>query len=307
MALTEHSNVYAAAHEDGFNKIVRWFARYRPTLVNYGTSWVAQEPFERLCQKPDVIPDIRHRGLPVVSVERPLPIPTTPFGMNWSLQLTDLQIDFHPSSVFGLPPELGGALEPQHFALRLRVCFGLGCPSRRLEEILGDLGGRLVDIIDGAVRDDRDPHDEQRPDDHRPNDERPNDERPSRPEPEKPLIPIPTDGLTCFCLEAFVIGRIVHRERSGRHRVQLELQGLELVDIGPDPLESILECYARTVIRLVLLPRLSFELRGYTLGATDQLGAVTVEPAVGGPNPAPHNPAVEDDQVKIYVNAGVAP
>lgn len=284
MALTNHSNVYAAAHELGFNKIVRWLGRYRPTLVNYGTDWVAQEPFKRLCQKPDVIQDIHDRNLPVVSIERPLPIPTTPFGMNWSLQLTDLEIDFHPTSVFELPGELGTALEPQHFALRMRACFGLGCPSRRLEETLDDLGARLAEVIDREVKDDRE----------------------SRSDLEKPLVPIPTDGLTCFCFEAFVIGRIVHRERSGNHHVELDLQGLELVDITPDPLESILECYARTVIRLVLLPRLSFELRGYTLGATDYLGAVTVEPAVGGPNPAPHNPAVEDDQVKIYVNVGVA-
>lgn len=284
MALTEHSDIYAAAHEAGFNKILRWFARYRPTLVNYGTKWVAQEPFTRLCRKPDVIQDIRDRNLPVVSVERPLPIPTTPYGMNWSLQLTDLEVDFHRTSVFALPVELGSELEPQHFALHLRACFGLGCPSRRLEEALGDLGAGLAELIEREVKE---------------------DERESRFE--KPLLPIPTDGLTCFCVEAYVVGRIVHRARSGRHRVAFELQGLELVDIAPDPLESILECYARTVITLVLLPRLSFELRGYTLGATDYLGAVTVEPAVGGPNPAPHNPAVEDDQVKIYVNVGVAP
>ncbi len=297
MAFTDHSNVYAAAHEAGFNKIVRWFARYRPTLVNYGTAWVAQEPFRRLCQKPDVIQDIRDRGLAIVSVERPLPIPTTPFGMNWSLQLTDLEIDFHPTSVFALPPELGERLEPQHFGLRLRACFGLGCPSRRLEEVLDDLGARLGDVVEREVRDDREQRD----------DRKDRDDREKPPDVEKPLVPIPTDGLTCWCLEAFVVGRIVHRERSGRHRVELELQGLELVDIAPDPLESIVECYARTVIKLVLLPRLSFELRAYTLGASDYLGAVTVEPALGGPNPAPHNPAVEDDQVKIYLNVGVAP
>ena len=155
MAFTDHSNVYAAAHEAGFNKIVRWFARYRPTLVNYGTAWVAQEPFKRLCQKPDVIQDIRDRGLAIVSVERPLPIPTTPYGMNWSLQLTDLEIDFHPTSVFALPPELGERLEPQPFGLRLRACFGLGCPSPRLEEVLDDLGARLGDVVErvpGAQR-----------------------------------------------------------------------------------------------------------------------------------------------------------
>jgi len=53
-------------------------------------------------------PDVELFGNPIVT-ERPLlsvPRYTGPFGLEYYFQLAEFSIDFHPSSVHSLPPEL---------------------------------------------------------------------------------------------------------------------------------------------------------------------------------------------------------
>jgi hypothetical protein len=45
------------------------------------------------------------------------------------VQLTDIEIDFHPDNVISLPAELDPPLKPQRFAFRARACAGIGCPT----------------------------------------------------------------------------------------------------------------------------------------------------------------------------------
>ncbi len=277
MTLTAMSNLYGAIHEDAINRVVRWMGRYRPTVFNYGTAWVAQQPFERLCHKPEVIDDILTRGRPVISVEPPLPVPGTggAYGLNWCLQLTELEIDFEPTSVFALPAELGNKLAAQQFALHAQACFGLGCPPK------------------WVLREFPPPDDRRQKD--RPADA-PQDQRPDS-------KVLPTDEMTCVCLDLFVTGHVVTDHNSGAWHVTFELDGLEIVDVGPDRLESLLECYAETVVRYAVLPRLALSFNALTVGIPLNLGAVTVAPATS----PPHNPAVEDDQLKVFIDLGVTP
>ena len=87
------------------------------------------------------------------------------------------------------------------------------------------------------------------------------------------------------------------------------VDGLEIVDITPDGLENALECYLRILCRLVLMPRLRVPLEKFVLdlfqlpnaGANVHLVPTPITPAV------PHNPAIEDDQVKVFMDLVVGP
>jgi hypothetical protein len=94
--------------------------------------------------------------------------------------------------------------------------------------------------------------------------------------------------------------------------LKTRLDNLEVVDLVTDPpsnLESMLECYLRTVLRLGVLPRLIVPMQSLVLNITQLLEAnstsigqhVTVVPATDVPN----NPDVEDDQIKVFFNLKV--
>lgn len=44
MAFTDNCNIFAAFHEDGFNRIVGHVRHQRPSLFNYATAGVAANP-----------------------------------------------------------------------------------------------------------------------------------------------------------------------------------------------------------------------------------------------------------------------
>jgi hypothetical protein len=80
----------------------------------------------------------------------------------------------------------------------------------------------------------------------------------------------------------------------------------------PSSLEDIVECYLRLVLRLGVLPRLIVPMESLVLDITRMLqdnGAaigqhVTLVPAAV-PADVPANPAVEDDQLKVFFNLKV--
>ena len=112
--------------------------------------------------------------------------------------------------------------------------------------------------------------------------------------------PLPTRDMICFGLQAFATGRVDFVGPGGDQHIRAELEGFELVDVRPVGLEDALECYATLVARLGLLPRLSIPTIRIVQEA---MGAqVTVEPTTTVTN----NPAVEDDQVKVFLDASVA-
>ena len=134
MAFTDHSDLFGSVHEDGINRVIRHIMRQRPSLFNYGTELIASNPDYWLCKPVEVSQDVINRGNPIVTIESPLPVFGTGglVGLNYCFQLTDVEIDFHPGSVFELPPELRPPLEEQHFAIRAQVCGGIGCPPKEI-------------------------------------------------------------------------------------------------------------------------------------------------------------------------------
>ena len=315
MPLTDHSDLFASVHEDAFNGLVRLIQRQRPALFNHGTAAFAKEP-KRWCHAIEADDRVRRARNPLITVHPPIPVigSLLPVGLNWLLQLTDLQLDFHPNNAFALPPELG-QLPEQHFALRMKACFTLDCPGKdfiqeqlpRVEELAAAAQGlddALDDVLGGLNG--RDPK-EPKP-----------DERPPEPPPRDPVVPPLADKGECFCLELLAV---LHFEwgpigsgQPPRPWLKLRLDGLEIVDISPRPLENMLECYLAAVLRLSVLPRLSLPIEALVLDIGAELRRlgvplaqrVRLEPA---PVPAavPNNPSVAKDELQLFVNLVVEP
>lgn len=276
MAFTDNSDLYGAIHEEGINRVAMHIMRQRPSLFNYGTALVAANP-RLLCEPIDAAPAVRLRGNPLITVEDPLPVLGTDgaFGVNFCVQLTKAEIDFHPGNVLALPPELSPPLAPQHLAFRVRVCAGLGCPPKDYFDII-----QLPPTTEPGRTTDR-------------------------PQPKPPPRPLPTDRLECFCLDLFAVAHVDVTGAPGSQRLLTKVDGLEIVDIEPKGLENGLECYLNLLIQLVILPRASIAIEKMVFDILN-LGTITLK---ASPTSAaiPNNPAIEDDQLKVFIDLEVSP
>jgi len=274
MAFTAHCDIYAALHENGINRVIHHIRRQRPSMFNYATQAVADNP-ELLCHVIDVHPIVGIRNNPLLTIEDPLPIPGTNYGLNFAVQLADLQVDFHPGNrKLALPKELDPPLKPQRMAVKVRLCAGLGCPS--------------ADIVDKLVP--------------RPAPTGPKQIREDRAK-SVDIIPLPTKKLHCFCLDVFLTAGIRIKTYDGKPWLEPFADGLEIVDIKPDGLEESLECYAMLLLKLTVLPKLRILLERAPLELMEGVN-VTLKPTPTGPG-IPNNPAIEQDQLKVFITVEV--
>jgi hypothetical protein len=290
MALTKNCDLFCAIHEDGINQLIRHIRRKRPALFNYGTQAVADNP-ELLCQPINFAPEVVAKGNPLITVEDPLPVfgtntstPPGKIGLNFCAQLAELEVDLHPETFVQLPPELSPPLKEQCFAIHARVCAGIGCPS---DEVLASL------IPEPTFS--------------------PSAKWGKPPPSDKPMGkvlvsyaggPVPTHKLECFCIDLFAVA---HFEIVGDPKVAqglvTRLDGVEIVDIQPNELEANLECYIKLLIKVVILPRLAFALDTLVLEIPN-LAAIAVS-ATPTSAAVPNNPAIEKDQLKVFISINV--
>jgi hypothetical protein len=306
MAFTDHSDIYGALNEAGVNLVLQHVQLQRPSLFNYGTQQVldkvAQNP-QILCAPIETIPNVGKRNNPLIGVEDPLVIPGTDnqLAVSYLAQLTKLQLDLHPGGVFTLPPELSPPLAEQHFALHVQVCGGIGCPTQDFLDNyalpepktdparattaaafgkLGDLGnlGNLGTLGGGLGL-------------------------PGGGGKQTPTV-VPFDTLTCFCVDLFVLGNFKPAGQTIELLLQPAVDGVELVDIAPTGLENILECMMVLLIKIVVLPKLAKAIKEALVSPLKDLKDQASLTLIPTPTPAsiPNNPAVVDDQVKIFVN-----
>jgi hypothetical protein len=214
VALTDNCDVYVAVHEAGLNQVLKHVTRQRPSMVNIGSPAVVANP-RLACAEVDAHPVVIQRGNPLIGVGPDVPVLLTSYLMEYVVQLTALQVDFSPGDVFALPGEID-PLGDQRFAVRVKVCGGLGCPS-----------GEAFDRLVFGQRGDRG---------------------------QKDLLPF--RAVECLCVEGFGTGGVDFVGPNGDQRIRGRLDALEIVDIGPAGLEEAIECYIETAIRLGLLPRL---------------------------------------------------
>jgi hypothetical protein len=271
MAFTDNCDLFASFHEDGFNRLISHAMRQRPSLFNYATASIVQNP-QFLCEVIEPHPVVSKRGNPFVTVEQPLPIVGSNFALEFAVQLRKLTLDFHPGDEFQLPPELA-PLQPQRMGIKLRFCAGLGCPPD--------------EIIERLIPPPTNP-------DARPN---PTGAGPTGNEQVRPL---PFRRLLCFCLDVYVTGGVAIKSYWGKPWLEPFLTGVEIVDVSPQNLEQSLECYIKLLLKLVILPKLRLILDSISFNI-GQLATVTIVPAPISVA-IPDNPAIEEDQLKAFVN-----
>lgn len=304
MAFTDHCDIFVSVHENGVNKVVRHVLRQRPSLFNYATEQVANNP-ELWCAPIDPHPHVVARANPLFTIEDPLPIIGTDgtFGLNFVAQFTKLEVDFFPGNSVPLPPELN-PLAGQRFAVRGQICAGIGCPPKgffdEYRAVLEQQAERERAVAAQFPTYDR-------PVEGRANTGLmvPGKRVPARPTVKRPPVAIPTREMNCFCLDLYVVGHIESRTVGGKHVLAGRVDGLEIVDLKPVGLENSIECYAMSVIQLALVPKAKIAIQKMALGLAN-LATVTV-----GPTPisaaVPNNPAIEQDQTKVFINLTASP
>lgn len=286
MGFTDNCDIFASFHEDGFNLIINHVRSQRPSLFNYATADVARNR-ELLCEAIKAHPIVFLRNNPLITIVDPLQIPGTNYGINFAVQLVDLQIDFHPGDEFNLPPELNPPLKAQRLAIKLRLCGGLGCPPK--------------DSVDQFIPPPKDPA----------KSDQPPPGVPDRPRENVPVIPLPTRKLICFCLDAYATGGVRIVTYNGKPYLEPFLDAIEIVDIKPAEMENSLECYIGLMLKLAVLPGLRTLLKhaplNLTQGATDLFPQPTN--VILSPMPVsvavPNNPAIEEDLLKVFIKAEV--
>src|ERR1700730_3140923 len=265
MGFTDNCDLFAAVQERGVNRVIRHFMRQRPSLFNYATADIAGNR-ELWCSAVVATPDVAKHGNPLFSILPPLPLlgaDSPPVGVGFCAQVTMAEIDFFPGNVIELPAELKPPLKDQHFAMQLRVCGGIECPAdRELEQ---------VPFV-------------------------PADERGHAAG--KPVVL--RGRPNCFCLDVFVVGHCERRLIYGKDSLLGKIDAMDIVDIEPAALEDNIICYLKTAMNVVLREKLTVALETFMLSfPLFGLATVTVFPTPDPP--VPHNPAIEDDQLKAFV------
>jgi hypothetical protein len=288
MVFTANSDFYVAIQDAGINRLVEHVMRKRPSLFNYGTSLVASNP-QLLCQQVNVAPEVLQAGNPLVTVMTPLPVIQTPYALNYALQLIKGELDFHPSNVFALPPDLHPPLANQHLGVHFQVCAGVGCPPETnflnpfparktakpiLSEISYNRRGPTSGVsipTTGGISQGGD------------------------------ITVLPTQELDCFCLDLFATGGAKITGSVGNQQIQPFVDGIDIVDLKPDALENIINCYALLALNQGILPnvgRAASNLAFVPFNIPGNLGSILMSVSTTVAN----NPAIEDNQLKMFVN-----
>lgn len=179
--------------------------------------------------------------------------PGVPGGIQWRIRFEIPRIDLFKQSA-PLPPEL--TLGPGQFSARIAVELCLDCGRIRIDP---------------------------RPPREKFGDRAPNDRKDDRKDDRHPLREV-----TCCRLEVFAVGHIERVMTStGEDAITFAVDRVEIVDIKPDEVESVLECLLFMILQAVLA-QIRLPLRALRAGAF-QL-ALTV------------GPLIEDDQVKVRGN-----
>jgi hypothetical protein len=180
-----------------------------------------------------------------------IPFPGVPGGIQWRVRLSPPRIDLYKQTD-PLPPEI--TLQPGMFSASIGVELCLDCRRLKVDpKPPREFHGKEEKQSKGDTDGKGDLH--------------------------------PVDELTCCALKTFIVGHIEHvMSTSGEDAIALAVDAVEIVDIAPDKLESVLECLLFMILQAVLAD-IRIPLRAL------RVGAFSLTPAIG--------PLIEDDQIKM--------
>ncbi|MDQ1423742.1 MAG: hypothetical protein QOD72_1240 [Acidimicrobiaceae bacterium] len=165
----------------------------------------------------------------------PIPFPGSP-GLQWSVELAIPHLDLFKEDL-PLPPEL--SLGPGQFSVSTVVRLCVDCADRH--DGKGDDHTHTDDRGDKQWRDDRDDWGKAR-------------------------------NPVCCKLTVFAVGHVVSTWVGGQESIGFALDSLEIVDVEPNALESVLECLLTMILRSVLatlsIPVKALELDAFSLTPT---------------------------------------
>lgn len=178
-------------------------------------------------------------------------------GIDWAVSFAPPIVDLHPRTS-GLPTELTLGVGQISLATAVELC--IDCRRRRDPP------------RDPRGNPDHDPN-------HDPKDDKKDDKKRDKPprHPEKEI---------CARLEVYAVGHLeVVNTASGQGSIRVRVDEVELVDVTPDGLESVLECLILMLLDAALsnmvLPLQALRAGAFTLALQ-------------------RGPEIEDDQIKVY-------
>lgn len=176
----------------------------------------------------------------------PIPFPGSP-GLQWSVELSVPQLDLFDQDM-PLPPEL--SLGPGQFSLSTVVRLCVDCADRGRPDPQGE-----------------NPHE---PEGHEPKDK---DDRGDQPWPDDRDDWGKARNPMCVRLGVHAVGHLVSTWVGGQRAVGFAVDAVEIVDVEPNALESVLECLLTMILRSVLatlsLPVTALALDAFTLTPTE--------------------------------------
>ncbi|MDA4118212.1 MAG: hypothetical protein OK455_07700 [Thaumarchaeota archaeon] len=308
MVYTTNSDIYVAVHENGINDLISRLMLEVPSFFNFGSRYVATYP-QLACNpikanpidpEDPLISPIDISGIPPLlfstsfspfpSENPPIGTPV-PFNLNipipspdFIVQLSQLQIDFSSGNAIALPSTVTSPLPAQHFAIHAQTFAGATCPSgKRKPIVVGNtqLASRAKQVEERIG---------QTMERHIPG-----------------ISNIPAPHLDCFELDLFAEG-VLKNPGSSRF-LNMNLDSLDIVGFGPDGLRELIDCYLMYFTNGVLfsVSNAVNALLAETLNLESLLDynpatfTLQVTPSASVPN----NPAIENDQVKLFMDANV--
>ncbi|HEY3491130.1 MAG TPA: hypothetical protein VGK27_13555 [Candidatus Deferrimicrobiaceae bacterium] len=111
----------------------------------------------------------------------------------------------------------------------------------------------------------------------------------------------PVNPVYSFDLVVYAIGHLVLGGTAPDETLSGVADHLEIVGIAPPGLDNALVYLARLVLKEKVLPKAVLALAPFTLDIPKMVGKVSVSATKPSPATVANNPAVEDDQVKVFV------
>lgn len=268
------ADLYAAITDDTVNRLIGHLHARAPYLFNYVAPSIKPVKDDRgqivgfadnwlTCYDVEPAPP---PGVPRYTRIPPFGLPGVAVKLPCSIQIVDLDVDFHPSDEVTLPIELSPPLAAQRFAVQTMVQFGVAC------------------VPPGAV-------------------ETPNVAFYNNDFPFRRLPVLPVDSLTCFLVQVFATGHLTVATEGAppTQRIKLAVDGLEIVDVSPSGLEQAIECYLVAMLKGAILPQLVLALQTLPIKT---LGITSVTPTLTAG--LPNNPAIEQNELRVWLDLAFA-
>lgn len=107
--------------------------------------------------------------------------------------------------------------------------------------------------------------------------------------------------IDCLCLNVFATGGFGIAGIPGKQTVSMNISGIEIPELKLEGLEKMIGCYALLTLNQGIFPQIMDAISTLAFNAINlpkSMGSLTISASMT----APHNPAIEDSQLKVFAN-----